>query len=187
VEVGVVALRRGVRVAALGFYGRADFGFLRHRRRFSRLQYNACDDRPAMAKKSKISSDRRTEAPRRGRRAEARLPRPPRAPAGARARRAAHSRSTGRSTRHGDSPPRRWQFRGGIEEPDRKAFLFTKVTDAKGCKYDIPVVVGALAASGRFYRIGMAVRSTASTRPGPRDGEADPAANRRRRSTATKS
>src|SRR5258707_11033965 len=25
----------------------------------------------------------------------------------------------------------RWQFRGGIEEPDRKAFLFTQVTDAK--------------------------------------------------------
>jgi len=49
----------------------------------------------------------------------------------------------------------RWQFRGGIEEPDRKAFLFTKVTDAKGRKYDIPVVVGALAASREIYRIGM--------------------------------
>jgi UbiD family decarboxylase len=49
----------------------------------------------------------------------------------------------------------RWQFRGGIEEPDRKAFLFTKVTDAKRRKYDIPVVVGALAASREIYRIGM--------------------------------
>jgi len=49
----------------------------------------------------------------------------------------------------------RWQFRGGIEEPDRKAFLFTKVTDGKGRKYDIPVVVGALAASREIYRIGM--------------------------------
>src|ERR1700748_2699036 len=36
----------------------------------------------------------------------------------------------------------RWQFRGGIEEKDRKAFLFTNVTDSKGRKYDIPVVVG---------------------------------------------
>jgi len=41
----------------------------------------------------------------------------------------------------------RWQFRGGIEEKDRKAFLFTNVVDAKGKKYDIPVVVGALAAN----------------------------------------
>src|SRR3979409_2793173 len=49
----------------------------------------------------------------------------------------------------------RWQFRGGIEEPDRKAFLFTRVTDAKGRKYEIPVVVGALAASREIYRIGM--------------------------------
>src|SRR2546426_239672 len=49
----------------------------------------------------------------------------------------------------------RWQFRGGIEEPDRKAFLSTQVTDAKGCKYDTPVVVGGLAASREIYRIGM--------------------------------
>jgi 4-hydroxy-3-polyprenylbenzoate decarboxylase len=49
----------------------------------------------------------------------------------------------------------RWQFRGGIAEKDRKAFLFTNVTDAKGRRYDIPVVVGALAASREIYRIGM--------------------------------
>ncbi|MBI4293908.1 MAG: UbiD family decarboxylase [Betaproteobacteria bacterium] len=49
----------------------------------------------------------------------------------------------------------RWQFRGGIAERDRKAFLFTNVIDAKGRKYDIPVVVGALAASREIYRIGM--------------------------------
>src|SRR3989475_1632467 len=49
----------------------------------------------------------------------------------------------------------RWQFRGGIEEPDRKAFLFTQVTDGKRRKYDIPVAVGALAASREIYRIGM--------------------------------
>jgi 4-hydroxy-3-polyprenylbenzoate decarboxylase len=49
----------------------------------------------------------------------------------------------------------RWQFRGGIEEKDRKAFLFTNVTDSKGRKYDIPVLVGGLAANREIYRIGM--------------------------------
>jgi 4-hydroxy-3-polyprenylbenzoate decarboxylase len=49
----------------------------------------------------------------------------------------------------------RWQFRGGIEERDRKAFLFTNVTDSRGGRYDIPVVVGALAASREIYRIGI--------------------------------
>ncbi len=49
----------------------------------------------------------------------------------------------------------RWQFRGGIQEPDRKAFLFTNVVDAKGRRFDIPVVVGALAASRRIYSVGM--------------------------------
>ena len=49
----------------------------------------------------------------------------------------------------------RWQFRGGIEEKDRKAFLFTNVTDSKGRKYDIPVVVGALAANREIFRIGI--------------------------------
>ncbi len=50
----------------------------------------------------------------------------------------------------------RWQFRGGIPEPERKAFLFTNVVDSKGHKYDIPVVVGALAASRKIYSVGMA-------------------------------
>jgi UbiD family decarboxylase len=49
----------------------------------------------------------------------------------------------------------RWQFRGGIAEPDRKAFLFTNVVDSKGKKFDIPVVVGALAATRKIYSIGM--------------------------------
>jgi len=49
----------------------------------------------------------------------------------------------------------RWQFRGGIEEKDRKAFLFTNVTDSKGRKYDIPVLVGGLAANREIYRIGV--------------------------------
>src|SRR6202521_5555122 len=49
----------------------------------------------------------------------------------------------------------RWQFRGGIEEKDRKAFLFTNVVDSKKRKYDIPVAVGVLAANGEIYRIGI--------------------------------
>ncbi|MBM3485051.1 MAG: UbiD family decarboxylase [Alphaproteobacteria bacterium] len=49
----------------------------------------------------------------------------------------------------------RWQFRGGIAEKDRKAFLFTNVTDSKGRRYDIPVVVGALAVSREVYRVGI--------------------------------
>ena len=43
----------------------------------------------------------------------------------------------------------RWQFRGGIAEKDRKAFLFTNVHDSKGKHYDIPVAVGVLAANRR--------------------------------------
>ena len=49
----------------------------------------------------------------------------------------------------------RWQFRGGIAEKDRKAFLFTNVIDSKNKKYDIPVVVGALAANREIYRLGI--------------------------------
>ncbi len=49
----------------------------------------------------------------------------------------------------------RWQFRGGIAEKDRKAFLFTNVVDSKGKHYDIPVVVGVLAANREIYRIGL--------------------------------
>ena len=49
----------------------------------------------------------------------------------------------------------RWQFRGGIEEQDRKAFLFTNVVDSKGKKFDMPVAVGVLAANRRIYALGM--------------------------------
>jgi 4-hydroxy-3-polyprenylbenzoate decarboxylase len=49
----------------------------------------------------------------------------------------------------------RWQFVGGVAEDDRSAFLFTNVVDARGRRYDIPVVVGALAASPRIYAAGM--------------------------------
>src|ERR1700761_8253009 len=51
----------------------------------------------------------------------------------------------------------RWQFRGGIPEADRKAFLFTNIVDSKGRKYDIPVIVGGIAANPEIYRIGMGV------------------------------
>ncbi len=49
----------------------------------------------------------------------------------------------------------RWQFRGGIPEAERKAFLFTDVVDATGRRYDMPVAVGALAASAAVYSVGM--------------------------------
>jgi 4-hydroxy-3-polyprenylbenzoate decarboxylase len=49
----------------------------------------------------------------------------------------------------------RWQFRGGIPEDQRKAFLFTQPTDAKGKKYDAAVLVAGLAASRQVYRVGI--------------------------------
>lgn len=49
----------------------------------------------------------------------------------------------------------RWQFRGGIPEEGRKAFLFENVVDVKGKKYKYPVTVGALAASRYVYAVGM--------------------------------
>src|SRR5712671_8000251 len=49
----------------------------------------------------------------------------------------------------------RWQFLGGIAENKRRAFLFTNVTDRTGRRYDMPVVVGALAASPDIYAVGM--------------------------------
>ena len=72
----------------------------------------------------------------------------------------------------------RWQFRGGIAEKDRKAFLFTNVVNSKGRKFDIPVAVGVLAASRDIYRTGIGCeldeigatwsRATACAyRPGP--------------------
>ncbi|OGA47569.1 MAG: carboxylase [Betaproteobacteria bacterium RIFCSPLOWO2_12_FULL_63_13] len=51
----------------------------------------------------------------------------------------------------------RWQFVGGMAEADRKAFLFTNITDGRGRRYDIPVVVGALAANRAIYSAGMGV------------------------------
>jgi 4-hydroxy-3-polyprenylbenzoate decarboxylase len=49
----------------------------------------------------------------------------------------------------------RWQFQGGLAEHQRRAFLFTNVIDSSGRRYDIPVAVGALAASPPIYAVGM--------------------------------
>src|SRR5438270_3831473 len=49
----------------------------------------------------------------------------------------------------------RWQYRGGIPEVERKAFLFTQPTDSKGRRYDMAVLVAGLAASREVYRIGF--------------------------------
>jgi 4-hydroxy-3-polyprenylbenzoate decarboxylase len=49
----------------------------------------------------------------------------------------------------------RWQFRGGIPEQERKAFLFTKPTDSKGRRYDAAVLVAGLAANRDVYRVGF--------------------------------
>jgi UbiD family decarboxylase len=49
----------------------------------------------------------------------------------------------------------RWQFIGGIPEDERRAFMFTNVVDSKGKRYDMPVVLGALASSPRIYAMGM--------------------------------
>jgi 4-hydroxy-3-polyprenylbenzoate decarboxylase len=52
-------------------------------------------------------------------------------------------------------PLARWQFQGGLDEADRRAFLFTDVTDSEGHQYDIPVLVGGLAASPEIYATGL--------------------------------
>jgi len=49
----------------------------------------------------------------------------------------------------------RWQYRGGIPEPDRKAWLFSNVVDSKGRKYDMPVLVCGLAGNPEIYQVGM--------------------------------
>jgi 4-hydroxy-3-polyprenylbenzoate decarboxylase len=49
----------------------------------------------------------------------------------------------------------RWQYVGGIEHEERKAFLFTNVVDGRGRKFKFPVVVGALAANPAVYLTGM--------------------------------
>ncbi len=53
----------------------------------------------------------------------------------------------------------RWQYRGGMDEEDRKAWLFENVTDSKGRRYKFPVVVGALAGNKAIYFLGMGCKS----------------------------
>jgi UbiD family decarboxylase len=52
-------------------------------------------------------------------------------------------------------PLARWQFQGGLDEDQRRAFLFTNVVGADGRRFDMPVAVGALSASARIYALGM--------------------------------
>ncbi|HUZ73241.1 MAG TPA: UbiD family decarboxylase [Stellaceae bacterium] len=59
----------------------------------------------------------------------------------------------------------RWQFRGGIAERDRKAFLFTNIVDGNGRRYDLPMVIGAYAGTAEIYRIGMNVATLADIGP----------------------
>src|SRR5580704_14221671 len=49
----------------------------------------------------------------------------------------------------------RWQFQGGLDESERRAFLFTNVIGADGRRFDMPVAVGALSASAQIYALGM--------------------------------
>jgi len=49
----------------------------------------------------------------------------------------------------------RWQFQGGLHEDARRAFLFSNVIDGQGRRYEVPVAIGALAASARIYAVGM--------------------------------
>ena len=67
----------------------------------------------------------------------------------------------------------RWQFIGGMPEDERKAFLFTHVVDSKGNRYDMPVLLGALAGSPRIYAMGMG-RPTSEIGPAWMDAVANP-------------
>ncbi|MDQ7978833.1 UbiD family decarboxylase [Paraburkholderia sp. SARCC-3016] len=49
----------------------------------------------------------------------------------------------------------RWQYRGGIAETARKAFLFTQPIDSHGRRYNGAVLVGGLAATPDVYRVGF--------------------------------
>jgi UbiD family decarboxylase len=49
----------------------------------------------------------------------------------------------------------RWQYRGGLQEPDWRAFFFTRPTDSKGRTYAHPVLVAGLAGNREIYRIGF--------------------------------
>jgi 3-polyprenyl-4-hydroxybenzoate decarboxylase len=48
----------------------------------------------------------------------------------------------------------RWQFRG-LNEDQRTAFHFENVYDSQNRKYDMPVLIGGLAASQKIYGLGL--------------------------------
>ncbi len=52
----------------------------------------------------------------------------------------------------------RWQFRGGIPEKDRKAFVFNNISCSRGQSYGLPVAVGALSANRAIYSIGIGAK-----------------------------
>ncbi len=49
----------------------------------------------------------------------------------------------------------RWQYRGGIPEHERRAFLFTNVVNSQGKRYRGRVLVGGLAGSAQIYALGL--------------------------------
>jgi UbiD family decarboxylase len=49
----------------------------------------------------------------------------------------------------------RWQYRGGVPESDRRAFLFEKPVDSTGREYDNPVLVAGLAGTPEIYATGV--------------------------------
>jgi UbiD family decarboxylase len=53
----------------------------------------------------------------------------------------------------------RWQFRG-LREELRQAFYFEQAVDSRGKRFDIPVLIGGLAASQRVYALGLKCKET---------------------------
>ena len=49
----------------------------------------------------------------------------------------------------------RWQFRGGLPERERKAFLFTHPIDSRGRRFQGATLVAGLAGNREIYAIGM--------------------------------
>src|SRR5881398_3331339 len=62
----------------------------------------------------------------------------------------------------------RWQYRGGIAEPERKAFLFPQPTDSKGRRFDISVLVAGWRQTERSIASASPSRSRRSAKPGSR-------------------
>ncbi|MDF1555733.1 MAG: UbiD family decarboxylase, partial [Deferrisomatales bacterium] len=59
----------------------------------------------------------------------------------------------------------RWQYRGGIEPAERKAWYFERPIDSAGREYDIPVVIGVMAANEAVYLTGVGVDSVEELGP----------------------